>query len=303
MQIVKLVHNPTAGDEAHSKEKLVEEITAAGFACRYSSTKTKDWKVIEDDTDLIAIAGGDGTVRKVVKQVIKQKMAKEVLLSVLALGTANNIAKTFNISNDTSRAIQAWNEKRIKKVDIGLVENVPDVTFFLEGFGFGIFPYLMKTMKEKAEDYASPEEELKGALKVLHNLLLSYEPRHCQLEIDGTDHSGMFYMVEVMNIRSIGPNMELAPLADPGDGELEVVLVPEANKEKFAEFLLHKLTNGDDTYQFHTLKGKKISIRWNGTRLHADDKMLKLEKETEVCIEVKEGALQFIVPGDEPANR
>lgn len=301
--MVKLVHNPTAGDEAHSKEKLVEEIKAAGFDCRYSSTKTKDWKVIEEDIDLVAIAGGDGTVRKVVKQVIKQKMAKDVLLSVLALGTANNIAKTFNISNDTRQAIQAWKENRVKKVDIGLVENVPDVTFFLEGFGFGIFPYLMKTMKEKAADYSSPEEELKGALKVLHNLLLSYEPRHCQLEIDGTDHSGMFYMVEVMNIRSIGPNMVLAPLADPGDGELEVVLVPEANKEKFADFLIHKLTGGDDTYQFHTLKGKKISIRWNGTRLHADDKMLKLEKETEVCIEVKEGALQFIVPADEPANR
>ncbi len=298
-----MIHNPTAGDEAHSKEALMEEIRVAGFDCRYASTKVKGWKEIEEDTELIAIAGGDGTVRKVVRQVLKQKaLAKNLLLGVLPLGTANNIGKTFNVSSDTGKTIQSWKEAKIKKVDIGLVENVPDVSFFLEGFGFGLFPYLMKTMKEKAEVYDSPEEELKGALKVLHNILLSYKPRYCKLEIDGTDHSGMFYMVEVMNIRSIGPNMVLAPLADPGDGELEVVLVPEANKEKFAEFLLHKLTEGEDAYQFHTLKGKNISIRWDGTRIHADDKMLKLPKETDVRITVKEGALQFIVPADEPAN-
>lgn len=303
MKVVQLIHNPTAGDEAHRKEKLVEEIEAAGYSCRYSSTKDKEWKDLEEGVDLLVIAGGDGTVRKVVKQVLKNNsLSKNVPLSVLALGTANNIAKTFNLTGETEKLVQAWKNDRLKKVDIGKVENVPDVDFFLEGFGFGIFPMLMKKMKNREVAYNSPEEELEGALKTLHEILLSYEPRHCQLEVDGTDHSGMFYMVEVMNIRSIGPNMLLAPTADPGDGELEVVLVPEAHKEKFSSFLIHRLTDSEEVFQFHTLKGKKIRIRWNGTRLHADDKMLKLEKETEVCIEIKEGALQFLVPADESAN-
>ena len=109
-------------------------------------------------------------------------------------------------------------------------------------------------------------------------------------------------MVEVMNIRSIGPNLVLAPLADPGDGEFEIVLVPAAHKEKFADYLLHKVADNEDPYQFPTLKGKNIKIRWDGTRLHVDDKLLKQEKETEVSIKLKEGALQFIVPPDESAN-
>lgn len=303
MQKIHLLHNPGAGDETHNKDHLVAAIEKAGFTCNYTSTKLPGWKPWDQEADLIAIGGGDGTVRKVIKKLLKdEKNAQTILLAVLPLGTANNIAKTFKLANDPDAVIQSWEKGQIKRVDIGSVRNVPDVEFFLEGFGFGIFPLLMKEMKKKEGTYHTPEEELQGALKTLHQIFLNYKPRRCELEVDGTDHSGMFYMVEVMNIQSIGPNMVLAPLADPGDGELEVVLVPEAHKEKFSDFLMHRLTQSEEVFHFHTLKGKKIRIRWDGTRLHADDKMLKLEKETEVCIEIKEGALQFLVPADESAN-
>ena len=293
MKQVTLIHNPTAGDEEHSKENLVKELEESGYTCRYYSSKEKDWKELKEAADLVAVAGGDGTVRKVAKQLLNLK--RDIPVALLALGTANNIAKTFNVKMDVAAQIQSWQQATIKKVDIGLVKNVPDANFFLEGMGFGLFPCLMKEMKKREESFDSPEEELKGALKHLHQILLSYKPRQCHLEIDGTDHSGKFYMVEVMNIRSIGPNVALAPLADPGDGEFDIVLIPEAHKEKFSDYLIHKLTDGDDPYQFHTLKGKNITIRWDGTRLHVDDEMVKLERETEVSIELKAGALQFLI--------
>ncbi len=292
MNTVKLIHNPTAGDEEHTKDHLVQHIKNAGFDCRYSSTKDEEWKDFEDDIDFIAIAGGDGTVRKVVKRLLK-KNRQHLPFTVLALGTANNIAKTFDVDHETKKTVEGWKQASVQNIDIGTIENVPGETFFLEGMGFGIFPFLMKEMKSAKENFESPEEELKAALKKLHNILLEYEPRQCHLEVDGTDHSGKFFMVEVMNIRSIGPNMMLAPLADPGDGELEIVLIPEAHKQKFSEFLIHRIAGTEENFQFHTLKGKKIQIRWQGTRLHVDDKMLKLEKETEIKIEVKENALSF----------
>ncbi|HUC81318.1 MAG TPA: diacylglycerol kinase family protein [Flavisolibacter sp.] len=301
IKTVRLIHNPTAGDEEHNKEHLLAQIKACGLECRYSSTKNDDWKDTLDDADMIAVAGGDGTVRKVVKQLVKKKIDKPV--GVLPLGTANNIAKTFQIDGNIRAAAENWRNGHIKKIDIGVIKNVDDAEFFLEGFGFGLFPCLMKEMKDKEDAYDSPEAELKGALREMHRVLLSYEPRECHLEIDGTDHSGKFYMVEVMNIKSIGPNIELSPWADPGDGEFEVVLVPEAHKEKFADYLLHKMEGGDDPYQFHTLKAKNIVLKWDGSRCHADDKLLKIEKEAEVRIALKEGALSFLLPEHEPASR
>lgn len=293
-KIVKLVHNPGAGDETHGKENLIKHIQDAGYECRYSSTKTDNWKTFDSDVDIVAVAGGDGTVRKVIKQLLKKKnVERRPVIGVIALGTANNIAKSFGLHRSTVDVVRSWETAPVKKVDIGIIKNIPDVKFFFEGMGFGLFPFLMKAMKEAGEEYASPQEELKGALKKLHGILHEYKARQCTLTVDGTDHSGKFYMVEVMNIRSIGPNMELAPLADPGDGEFEIVLVPEAHKEKFAEFNLQGLSGEGSTYQFHTLKGKNISIQWDGVRMHADDEMLKLPKQSPIEIELKPGVLQF----------
>lgn len=302
MKKVKLVHNPTSGDESHTKESLITVIEAAGFECRYSSTKDDSWKTIEEDTDIIATAGGDGTIRKVLKRLMKDKNGKRPPIGVLALGTANNIAKTFNLHRPVEEVIASWKEENIKRVDIGLVKNIPDVKFFFEGLGFGLFPYLIKEMKRAGESYPSPQEELKGALKKMHSILGSYKARQCTLTVDGTDHSGRFLMVEVMNIRSIGPNLMLAPQADPGDGEFEIVLVPEAHKEKCAEAILQDLTGGEGNYGFHTLKGKNISIQWDGVRVHADDEMLKLPKQAPIDIRIKPGVFQFFAMKDEGAN-
>ncbi len=126
MKKIKLVHNPGAGDEVHGKETLIKQIEAAGFECRYSSTKADGWKVVEDDIDMIAVAGGDGTVRKVVKQLLQQNSkGKSFPIAVLPLGTANNIAKTFEIDTDTNNVIASWPSSQIKKVDVGEVQNGP----------------------------------------------------------------------------------------------------------------------------------------------------------------------------------
>src|SRR5438105_15872417 len=117
---VKLVHNPTAGDEEHNKEVLIEQVKAAGFECRYSSTKEEGWKTIEDNVDAIAVAGGDGTVRKVLKLLMKRnEKEKRLPVGVLALGTTNNIAKTFEVDMDTAKVTQSWKHAKTKKVDVG----------------------------------------------------------------------------------------------------------------------------------------------------------------------------------------
>ena len=74
------------------------------------------------------------------------------------------------------------------------------------------------------------------------------------------------------------------------------------HKKKFEEYILKKIDDSKEVYHFHTLRGKKISIRWDGTRLHGDDEMLKIERGTEVAVELKESVLHFLV-ANEPANR
>lgn len=298
MKVAKLLHNPGAGDEEHDREELVSLIEEAGFGCRYSSTKDSDWKDFESDVDFLVVAGGDGTVRRITKELLDRKMLDKTWpIGLLPLGTANNIAKTLELEGDTEGIIRSWQQWNITKYDVGRISHIDDVFFFLESFGYGVFPYLMGEMKKRdQEEEESPEEKLQAALKVLHDIILSYEPRRCGLKIDGEDHSGHYLLVEVMNTRSIGPNLFLAPEARPDDGHFDVVLIAEEDKEKFAAYVADKIKGIEAQADFTTVKAKDITISWEGTHVHVDDEVVKIKKETEVEIEIREGLLEFLVP-------
>ncbi|MBD0285246.1 MAG: diacylglycerol kinase [Flavisolibacter sp.] len=292
----KLLHNPGAGNEEHTEKELVKLIEKGGYTCTYASTKEDDWEEWEPKTDFLVLAGGDGTVRKVAKRLLNRRLVdKNFPLALLPLGTANNIAKTLGLAGETEDIIKSWQEKKIKKFDVGRIYELPDHEFFLESFGYGIFPRLMKKMKETKEYAANtPEEELMRAKKTLLELAQSYKAQRCRIEADGVDYSGNFILVEIMNARSIGPNLHLAAYADPGDGELEMVLVPESRREEFITFLKKNMEGSDEPFMLGSIKAKNIRMHWEGSHVHVDDELIKENSKT-VRIELHEGALQFLV--------
>jgi diacylglycerol kinase (ATP) len=300
MKRAKLLHNPKAGDEDHDKKALISMVEASGFECSYSSVKKEGWDEIESGIDFLIIAGGDGTVRKAVKKLLKGKLAEKPWppIALLPLGTANNIATTLGLQDKKSEDLaRSWRSGNRRKFDIGALSGAGEQSFFLESFGYGLFPYLMGQMKKRdAGEAETPEEQMRAALETLYQLILTYEPRKCTLEIDGSDHSGKYIMAEVMNTKLLGPNIGLAMDSDPGDGHLEVVLIPEADKGKFAAFILDKINGVGSAYDFRTITGREVNISWDGTHVHADDEVVKINKEEKVKIELRQGWLEFLMP-------
>ena len=161
MQIVKLLHNPNAGDEEHEKEELIAQIHHGGFNCEYASVKQWSWNNLKDNIDFIVIAGGDGTVRKVIKKLLNRKVLDKTFpIALLPMGTANNISKTLGIEGDTKEIIQSWNKGIQKKYDVGKVSNVKKASFFLESFGYGLLPSLMKEMEPINKTSDDPPEKM-----------------------------------------------------------------------------------------------------------------------------------------------
>jgi len=297
MKEATLLHNPKAGDEEHSKKELIELIEANGYKCRYSSTKKDGWTDFESDVDLLIVASGDGTVRKMVKELSKRKeLEKAPPIAILPLGTANNIAKTLNIEGSTEEIVKSWEKAKAVKYDIGTLEGVEDYDFFLEAFGFGLFPSFVNIVtKEKIDNKKTVEEELLAVLQALHEFIFGFEARKCTLEIDGADYTGEYLLAEVMNIKSIGSNLQFAPTADTSDGKLDVILVTEKNKEQLATYVLNKIKGEEKPPSFQTMKAETVRITWDGTRAHVDDSLIKLTPFTEIRIGVKKGMLKFLV--------
>jgi diacylglycerol kinase family enzyme len=298
MKTIHLIHNPGAGDEAHSKTTLLKLIEAAGYECRYCSTDNKEWQNIDPTTDFIVIAGGDGTVKEVASVLLKKQRAiKRLPVAILPCGTANNIAESLNIKGELVDIIRSWSEAQTTAIDVGEIfgeEEEPG--FFIESFGYGLFPYLMKEMDKQGKDeIEDKDEKMKAALELMHTISHSYKPHYCELIIDGEDHSGEFLMAEVMNTRFIGPNLFLSPHGHPGDGTFEVVLIPGEDEAKFAAYIDCKLKGEEVVFNFVTIKAEDIQIKWKGTHVHIDDQVIALKENAPVHVRVQKNAFVFLI--------
>ncbi|MCF6402584.1 hypothetical protein L3C95_11470 [Chitinophaga filiformis] len=291
-----LLHNPKAGDKDHSENELVKQISAHDIRCIYSNVK-KEWvKDLTPDADFVIIAGGDGTVRKVILEFLGGKADRRYPIALLPMGTANNISRSLDVVGNPDDIIGSWHQHRIKKFDVGRIAGFHEEMFFLEGFGFGVFPVLMEAMKQ-LEEPDEPEEKLKMALEMLHDVIDNYTAQECRLEIDGVDHSGKYLLVEVMNIRSIGPGLNLNGDADVGDGEMEVILLGEDKRKAFSAYIQDRISSAaHKDYDLPVIKGKNIRIGWEDEHAHIDDELIKVGKGKSYIVSILKRELEFLVP-------
>lgn len=299
MKRAQVLHNPGAGEGETSKRDLIRRIESAGFKCSYSSTKQFRWENIETGKlDFLILAGGDGTVRKMAEELLSRKaIEKNIPLGLLPMGTANNIARTLGLCTDISQLLDSWHKPEIRNFDVGTLAGLKEQSFFLESFGYGVFPKLMRGMKKnKRTSFDDPAEKLRASLEMLVGLVAKIPAKPCHLEIDGRDYSGEFILVEVMNIRSIGPNLNLAPEADPSDGEFDVVLITEAQRNLLGEYVQRKIAGREVQFDFPVLKARQLKVRWEGKHLHVDDEYRKVDKPVTVEVDLREGLLEFMLP-------
>lgn len=264
-----LIHNPTAGDGQPTAEDLEKILSAAGFQVRYQSTK-KNWKkALERSADLVVAAGGDGTVAKVLKELA----GTDRIAAVLPIGTANNIARTLGVHGDAQEIVAAWVNETPEAFDIGRIWSDGQESRFVEGCGGGLFAQAIIQGQEQVENPGSlVGGEVDRALVMLRRLVMAGQPTPWQLEVDGADLSGEYLAVEVMNIRHAGPNVAIAPRADPGDGLLDVVTIGEADCAGLIDYLDQRLAQHDVRVpRLRTIRGRRVLMQADGAPRHVDD--------------------------------
>ena len=108
---------------------------------------------------------------------------------------------------------------------------------FVETAGGGLLAELFRRAEERDE----PDDKVRHGLELLRDALAAVRPAHWQLDLDGADLSGELLGVEAMNIREVGPELRLAPGADPGDGLLDVVLIAEEQRDALRAYVEARL--------------------------------------------------------------
>ncbi|HJQ58918.1 MAG TPA: diacylglycerol kinase family protein [Vineibacter sp.] len=299
---VSLIHNPAAGDEAHSRQELERLLRLHGHEIAHYASKKDDLSaVLADPGELVMVAGGDGTVGAVARKLINS----DVPLAILPMGTANNIARAFGLQGEPADLIAGWANARPRSVDVGVASGPWGKSWFIEGVGLGLFATAMALLDEHDDHTGAkpddPQAKLERDIVALSALAAKYPAIDIDGTIDDKPLSGRVLMVAAMNIASIGPNMDLAPNADPSDGRLDFALVREDRRADFVDYAVIRLRGGTATPPTEVHRGRRLHLSWSGDDAHIDDRAWRAHDplprpNADIEITVEPGALKVLLP-------
>jgi len=300
---VTLVHNPGAGDSGQpAGDELQRLFRGAGHDVAYLSSKAEGWEArLDEPADLIAVAGGDGTVARVAKRLA----GRDVPLAVLPMGTANNVARTLGLADvPVERLVAGWAQGRRARLDIGAASGPWGTSAFVEGAGVGLFAWTLPQAdaSRRLADLDRADDKIVYALELLKKKLRRCPAIRIEATLDGRDVSGTYVLFEAMNMRFIGPNLYLAPASDPGDGLIDVVTVPESDRARFFDYLSSWQDGRLRDPRLHSFRGRRLRMRWGGFEVHLDDRTWLGEGETapggarEIEIGFRDEAVTYLLP-------
>jgi diacylglycerol kinase family enzyme len=305
MTRVTLVHNPGAGDEQHSAKRILKELDNAGYDARLHPMKENGFEdALADPGDLVVVAGGDGSI----KQVALALAGRGIPMAILPFGTANNIAKSLGTLGSVPKLIAGWRRAERRRLAIGAVTTRWGSMRFVESVGVGVFTELVtRGDSEVNESTGLTGHAIDRALLLLQRIVEERAPRFRRLELDGSDLSGEYLLVEVMNMPLVGPNIPLAPGADYGDEQLEIVTVTERERELLAEYVKARLSGGAAPPELTRRRGTGVKMYASPGELHVDDAAWRPEQppgqavplpgtdEGEVAIAMEDAGVEVLV--------
>ena len=257
-----LIHNPTAGTGSHAAEAVLGLLREAGYSVTECSTKERAYKAaLRRPADLILVAGGDGTVTRVVRGL----RSENARLAILPLGTANNIARSLGIEGDAEAILHCITCNKTKPLDVGVVSGPWGSRRFVEAVGVGLLADWMQGVSNKP----AAHERTKLGRESLKKVLADYAPRRRTVTIDGEEIAREALSLEIMNGRFVGPALSIGPLSEPGDHRLDVMYLPPENRQQMLDWLDNPERSGSP---FVVRQGKKVALQWDAGALHIDDK-------------------------------
>lgn len=293
MDKLRLIYNPGSGDRSFRNrlDEIIEEFQKEGY--QVVPYKTLGLDDIERGVELtgdgdykaIAIAGGDGTINRVVNAMMKHNI--KLPIGVYPWGTANDLAAYFNIPKDIKKCCRNIIDGNIKSIDIGKINDRYFINVAAGGLLTDVSQKIDINLKNTLGRFAY---YLKG-LEQLPN----FKPIPVEFTTDQTVIKDNIYLFMVLNGCSAGGFNMLAKDARMDDGRFDLVAIKAcAIIDLFGLFI--RMLRGD-----HLQDGNVIYIKTDKIKIDCQyDVETDIDGESgpnfPVELELLPGALDIFVP-------
>ncbi len=246
--------------------------------------------VVARSPEVVVAAGGDGMVWRAASAV----HGRDIALAILPVGTANNFATSLGISGSLDALAAGWHSAKRRSIDLGVARGARGESRFLEGVGAGLVASAIAGLSlSHSAPPTDPDARVAAAVGHCRELLAELHPTPAALRIDGERIEGEFLLVEVLNIRAVGPNLVLAPDADPSDGMFEVVMAREEHRAALDRYLRSRGEGRSDRLELPTRRARAVEVEgWK--QMHIDDEVRLGSSMGTISLTVESGALHIL---------
>ena len=247
-------------------------------------------ELVDQRTELVAAAGGDGTVAAAARLLAGHKIP----LAILPLGTANNIAKALLGDATSEQLVWCWNTAHRRRIDLGVAHHHRGDHRFVEAVGVGLVPASIISTRFEPLEGEDVTSSISSALERYLDVLSRLEPRRWTLRLDGEEITADFIAVEVLNTRSVGPNLVLSQDADPYDGYFSVVTAAEEQRDELRRYLQDRIDGRDGSLALPTRRAQHVDIIGRGDT-HIDDEVGRSAIPGTVSIRIEAAAVEVLI--------
>lgn len=251
-----------------------------------SSSKKQTNKIIKshcEDTDLVILAGGDGTMNAAAETLYKHN----ITLAILPMGTANDLARTLEIPFNLHEAFQVIVKLHKKLIDIAKVND----RYFFNVAHIGLGSEVQKNLRKDDKKRWGFLSYAKTVLDVINRV----RPFKARITLDTAFHKTRTLQIAIGNGRHYGGGNVIDDECEIDDGALYIVSLRKYPLWKMllmaplVRFGLYKLSK-----EIFTAKGKTIKVSTSRVKnISADGELVG---KTPATFKVISGALSVVVP-------
>jgi diacylglycerol kinase (ATP) len=242
---------------------------------------------LHDLWDLVAVAGGDGTVAKAARHLCD----RGVPLALLPIGTANNVAHSLELLGEAEEIAANLQGAPMRPLDLGSAKGPWGERRFIEAVGIGATAPALKRSDPKPPF----EHRIRLGREALCEAIAAAAPHRIALTVDGENLDGEFLLVEVLNLRFSGPRLPIAYFAEPGDQMLDIVLLCEDQRQTMLDWVRAAPEETPPPVLVHT--GRNVTMAWDGAPLRLDDRVCPPEGGPHLIeIALEQNSLRVLCP-------
>ena len=168
---------------------------------------------VDRGAETVVAWGGDGTVNEVASEVAFQPPA----LGVVPAGSGNGLSRELGLpQRDPTRSLTTALQGEPRWIDAGELGG----RLFFNVAGVGLDAHLAAVFN------ARTSRGMRGYVVSTVREMLTYEPSYYILRASDVAVSQSALIVALANTRQYGGSVQIAPLARPDDGLLELVVLP-----------------------------------------------------------------------------